>query len=133
VVGIADLKVLLKKMEPKVIKGEFVFCTVPEDYFSTLKITPLLIFREDEGITVILEREIAEKNSLPYSGIWGLITLTVHSDLAAVGFLATITNKLAEFGISVNVVSAYYHDHLFVPIEKADKTMQVLKELSKSK
>jgi hypothetical protein len=37
-----------------------------------------------------------------------------------------------QAGISVNVVSAYYHDHLFVPIEKTDIVMQLLLALSKS-
>lgn len=128
-VGVTDLRVLLKSMEPKLVEGEFVFCTLSEE-FSRLKITPLLVFREEEGITLILKREAAEANSLPYSYVWGMITLTVHSDLAAVGFLAAITNKLAGAGISVNVVSAYYHDHLFIPIDKIDKAMELLRELS---
>jgi hypothetical protein len=129
--GISDLKVLLRSMKPKLIDDEFVFCTMHEKRFSELKIKPLLVFKEKEGTTLVLEKEIADANSLPYSGSWALITLTVHSDLQAVGFLAKITEKLAENGISVNVVSAYYHDHLFVPFGKAEKTIQILEELSK--
>lgn len=55
----------------------------------------------------------------------------VFSILEAVGFLATITNKLAENNISVNAVSAYYHDHLFVTTDKAEQAMHVLMEMSK--
>jgi hypothetical protein len=51
----------------------------------------------------------------------------VHSALTAVGFLAAITTRLAEAGISVNAVSAYYHDHLFVPWERREEAMEVLK------
>jgi len=126
--GIRDLKELLKSMQPKLIEKEFVFCTVSEDFFSRMKILPLLVFREDEGITLILERKIADENSLSYSCTWALVTLGVHSDLAAVGFLAAVTSKLASAGISTNVVSAYYHDHLFVPFEKAGKAMKLLME-----
>ena len=61
-----------------------------------------------------------------------MITLTIHSDLSAVGFLARITDKLAKAGISVNVCSGYYHDHLFVPIEKANNAIDILKRLSAS-
>ena len=121
---------LLKSMKPELVKEKFVFCTVSEQSFSKLNVKPLLIFKEEEGITIVLKKESADANSLPYSSVWALITLTVSSDLTAVGFLAAITNSLAESGISVNVVSAYYHDHLFVPIEKAEKAMQVLKVLS---
>jgi hypothetical protein len=62
---------------------------------------------------------------------WAMITLTVHSDLAAIGFLAAITRKLADGGISVNPVSAFYHDHLFVPWEKRDATMAILESFGK--
>ena len=64
------------------------------------------------------------------NGVWALITLTIHSDLNAVGFLAAITKKLAESNISVNAVSAYYHDHLFVPFEKSKQTMKLLQKIS---
>ncbi|MFX0182406.1 MAG: ACT domain-containing protein [Candidatus Hodarchaeota archaeon] len=131
--GISDLKTLLGSMKPKVIEGEYVFCTISPLQYSELRIKPLCIFHEEEGVTIIVKRNLAERNSLLYSNVWALITLTVHSDLAAIGFLATITSKLAKAGISVNVVSAYYHDHLFVPIEKTDLTMQLLFELSKSR
>jgi hypothetical protein len=61
-----------------------------------------------------------------------LITLNVHSDLSAIGFLARITGALAESGISVNAVSAYYHDHLFVPINAAKRAIIILNGLSKA-
>ncbi len=130
--GIKDLDELLKKMKPVLADKEFVFCTISEARFNRLKLKPLLIFNEKEGRTLIIEKTAADANSLPYSGTWALITLTVYSDLSAVGFLAKITHELAEAGISVNAVSAYYHDHIFVPIETADKAMKILKNLSKS-
>ncbi len=115
-------------MKPEVVKGEFVFCTIIEEQFSKLKIVPLLIFHEKEGVTLILERKSADKMKISYQNSCALITLTVHSDLAAVGFLAAITKTLAEKNISVNAVSAYYHDHLFVPYEKKEQAMKALKE-----
>ena len=57
-----------------------------------------------------------------------VITLTVHSDLHAVGLLAAIATRLAAHGISLNVVSAYFHDHLFVPVERAQEALEVLRE-----
>lgn len=117
-------------MKPELVRGGYVFCSVTKERFDK-RLEPILIFKEDEGTTFILKREVAAAHSIPYSGVWAWITLTVHSDLAAVGFLAAITKELAEAGISMNAVSAYHHDHLFVPIDKAKKAMQILKELSK--
>jgi hypothetical protein len=59
-----------------------------------------------------------------------LITLTVHSSLSAVGLLATIAQALAAQNISVNVVSAYFHDHLFVPQAQAEAAIACLQQLA---
>ncbi len=127
---IKDLGKLLQGMKPALAKGEYVFCTVSESALRGLGNAPMLIFREKEGITVVLEKKIATKNALSYSGTWAMITLTVHSDLAAVGLLATVTGELAKEGISVNAVSAYCHDHLFVPRAAAEKAVGLLRLLS---
>lgn len=130
--GIKDLDVLLKSMQPSLHEGEFVFCTLPENMHSLSDISPIMSFREKESVTAILGKSIAKENSLQFEAVWKLITLNVHSDLAAVGFLAKITGELAKEGISVNAVSAYYHDHLFVPVHDAGKAMEILQGLSKS-
>ena len=127
--GESDLESLLKHMEPKHVPGEYVFCIIDESEDDLIG-TPLFVFREEEGATVVLLRDIAELNQIKFEKIWGLITLSVHSDLSAVGFLAEITHHLAQAGVSVNVVSAYYHDHLFVPFSKVEKAMEVLTSLS---
>ena len=85
-------------------------------------IRPLLTFREQEGITLVMRREEAERAGMRYQFASRLITLTVHSALDAVGFLAAVTARLAEAGISVNAVSAFHHDHLFVPERRAESS-----------
>ncbi len=129
--GIKDLSSLLKSMSPRLDDKIYVFCSITEEKFSKIKVDPILIFKEKEGITIILEKEAADKNNLSYSDKWSLITLNVHSDLTAIGFIALITKKLAKKKISVNVISAYYHDHLFVPYDEAKEALQSLLELSK--
>lgn len=94
---------------------------VPSEQVKTLNIAPVYQFRELEGMTLILTRQETERVSIDYKLVFKMITLRVYSSLEAVGFLATITNKLTENGISVNVVSAYYHDYLFVPQRKRIK------------
>ena len=58
-----------------------------------------------------------------------MITLSVHSSLEAVGFLAAITARLANAGISVNAVSAFHHDHLFVPEHRASEALRLLQDM----
>jgi len=128
--GECDLGALLKNMEPELRPGIFVFCTIPTDKPIPATLNPLLTYREQEGVTLVILREEAEAAGLLYAFASRLITLTIHSALDAVGFLAAITSRLAEAGISVNAVSAFHHDHLFVPVDRADEAMAVLREMS---
>ena len=130
--GYRELSYLLKNMEPVHVQGSYIFATVSEETLETLGSTPLLVFREAEAITVVLRKEIAEANSISFESIWSLISLTVHSDLEAVGLLAKITSVLAEAGIGTNAVSAFYHDHLFVPEHRVSDTLSLLRNLSNS-
>ena len=125
--GERELNVLLQSMKPELQSGVFVFCTLPEEQKIPVNINPVFMFREQEGKTFVFLREEAEQAGISYQYPSRQITLTVHSSLEAVGFLATITTHLAQAGISVNPVSAFYHDHLFVPEDRADEAMQVLR------
>jgi hypothetical protein len=127
--GESNLESLLRNMKPMVVQGEYVFCSIQESQLEDLE-NLLMVFRESEGPTVIVTKVVAEKNELDFSSSWGLVSLSIHSDLEAVGFLAAITSHLAEVGISVNAVSAFYHDHLFVPYERVDEAMSRLLDLS---
>lgn len=125
-----DLPALLKRMKPELRPGIFVFCTIAPNERIPAALNPLLTFREQEGTTLVILREEAEAAGLSYAFTSRLITLTVHSALDAVGFLAAITARLAEAGISVNAVSAFHHDHLFVPVDRADDAMATVQTLS---
>ena len=129
--GEGNLKTLLQNMRPEMQEGIFVFCSVPEDQEIPATLKPVQIFREREGTTLIVRREEAEAAGLSHQFASRMITLTVHSSLEAVGFLAAITGRLAEAGISVNAVSAFYHDHLFVPEHRADEALHLLQDMSK--
>lgn len=129
--GAKDLSFLLRNMSPKLMKNEYAFCTVPPDRSEPIEAEPLMAFEEEEGLAVILDRQDADRNDLHYDQTWAMITLDVHSNLEAVGFLATVTARLAKNGISTNVVSAFFHDHLFVRSNRSGKAMQVLKELAR--
>jgi len=97
--GERDLQTLLKGMKPDMQDGIFVFCAVPDGADIPATIKPLLLFREREATTIVIRREEAETLGLPHQFTSRLITLTVHSSLEAVGFLAAVTARLAEAGI----------------------------------
>ena len=129
--GETNLQSLISKMVPQLQQGEYVFCTVKD--VADIDINKIMgFFKEAEGFTIILPRESADQLGLAYSYIAAWITLMVHSSLEAVGLTAAFSNALAENGISCNVVAAYYHDHIFVHTNDAEKAMSVLNKLSKS-
>lgn len=118
-------------MHPELNTGQYVFCTLSSnDGLDTLN--PLGMFREREGVTVVLPKEQADELSLPYSLVSAWITLTVHSSLEAVGLTAAVSQSLAQAGISCNIIAAYYHDHLFVPVHEAERALMILKNISKT-
>jgi hypothetical protein len=125
----SNLATLLKALKPKLNVGEFVFCIVKDLSLVDIKDT-VLIFKEDEAITVIVKKEIADRLKLDYSFIASWITLTVYSSLEAVGLTAAFSKALSDEGISCNVVAAYYHDHIFVDRKDAEKAMAILNKLS---
>jgi len=129
--GVIELKTLLKDMHPDLSDIEYVFCTVESISFGAIsELEPVCTFKEDEGITLVLEKNRAIAADLKFSEVFKQITLQVHSSLEAVGLTATVSTTLAEKGISTNVIAAYYHDHIFVPSNKAEKAMIALKSLS---
>lgn len=121
-----DLTRLLADIRPVLDPETYVFCLVPPGAGVPPHLNPVQIFREREGTTLILPLAEAKATAFDHQFPCRMITLDVHSALDAVGFLAAITNLLAAAGISVNAVSAYHHDHLFVPVERADEAMRLL-------
>ncbi|WP_434951501.1 ACT domain-containing protein [Shewanella sp. HL-SH4] len=128
--GIINLSTLLATMEPAIMPGDWVFCTVKGTLVDYVHLNPLATFVEDEGLTLLLSQTQADQNNIAYSGTFKQITLTVHSSLEAVGLTAAIATQLTEHNISANVVAAYYHDHIFIPIDKAQLALTAINALS---
>jgi hypothetical protein len=127
--GEKNLEKLLKTMKPEHNIGEYVFCVVT-DFTKINGKDIILIFKEKEGNTIVIKKELADSLQLDYSFIASWITLTVHSSLEAVGLTAAFSNALSIEGISCNVVAAYYHDHIFVNLKDTDKAMEILNRFS---
>lgn len=75
--GITDLQRLLQSMSPQLVEGDYVFCTVDGPLTDYLHLDPIATFREQEGLTLVLEAQQAEKAGLNTESRFCLITLTV--------------------------------------------------------
>jgi hypothetical protein len=126
----SDLNTLLLTMAPDLSPNVFVFASIASRSLPH-EIEPICSFQEAEGLSIIVEREQAERARLPWILEVRMITLTVHSDLEAVGFIARISAVLAEANIPCNAVSACFHDYIFVPCELAPTALDILITLAK--
>lgn len=132
--GETDLSTLISQMEPVLDPISYVFCSFASKSLAELAaFSPAGLFVEAEGVTAILPVEQARSIGLADAEWYGRITLNVHSSLDAVGLTAAVAAALAAEGIPANVVAAYFHDHVFVPQELAEKAISVLKNLSSSR
>lgn len=133
--GELSLSALLRSLKPNLRPDIYVLATLPSTTLATLPApllaSALLTFAEAEGLTLILPEQVASANNVAYTYPCRQITLDIHSSLEAVGFMAAISTRLAKEGFSANPVSAYYHDHLFVKAEEADRVLEVLKDIAK--
>ena len=126
-----ELQALVRALEPVLHPGVYAYSVAPLDVdLGALDAVALL--REAEGWTVVAEESQIQRAGLPvlFRAAW--ITLTVRSDLHAIGLTALFSTALADARISCNVIAGANHDHLFVPIELADQALAILRALQRS-
>lgn len=129
--GETDLARLIANLEPRLLEGELVFCTLPEAaYGDRFELAPVASVAEAEGLTLVVERERAEAAGLAYEGVFRMITLQVHSSLEAVGLTAAVAGWLADLEIGANVIAGYHHDHVLVPVDRAGEAVRALEALA---
>jgi hypothetical protein len=128
--GETNLKTLLSNLSPILLQETFVFCTFPEGSYGDFAQTcPKAFVMEKEGVTLVVEKAVADSQGFNYSGEFSCISLEVHSSLEAIGLTAVISGMLAAHEISVNMMAGYHHDHLFVPVANASAAMALLHNL----
>lgn len=127
--AVTALGTLLATLSPRLIEGEWVYVSLPRD-LPPADLAPLGFFCEDEGVTAICRVETARLHAFPFTVTFRQITLDVHSSLEAVGLIAAVSAALARERIPCNVVSAFFHDHLFVPAADAMRALETLRRLS---
>ncbi len=131
VAGGRELELLLKTMSPALNPGEYVFLSFPDNRYGELaELEPVASFMEQEGMTLVVPKKMADRHQHSYSGTFRCITLQVHSSLEAVGLTATFATQLGKYDISANVIAGFYHDHIFVGADDAEKALEALQLLS---
>jgi hypothetical protein len=130
--GIIDINILLKTMKPYLDNTLYVFVTVKTHTLTQdiVNLNPIATFREEEGMTLVITKDQADKYNYSYDVELQKITLAVHSSLEAVGLTATISSALTKENISANVIAGFYHDHIFVPTSKAALALKCLDKLA---
>jgi uncharacterized protein len=118
----------MKPLDPVLNPGAHVFVSLPPG----VTIEPASVIasiQEPEGLTVVMREADAQERGLRalYRCAW--ITLSLNSDLEAVGLTAMFATALANIGISCNVIAGAYHDHIFVPVDQAEQALSELRRL----
>ena len=128
--GDEDLSNLLNNLQPNLLNEDYVFITLEDysfDFFNLLD--PIATFKEKEGLTLVITEERAKQENFEYNSVFKCISLGAHSSLTSVGLIATISKLLSKKGISCNVFSGYFHDHLFVQKLLSKKALELLKSI----
>jgi hypothetical protein len=127
--GLSDLRVLLAALDPEIDPVPKRFLHVSHEKARERMADALMMFREAEGSTLIVdvEGDDAQGDRL----LWARITLRVQSSLTAVGMMAAVSAALAKRGIPCNPVSAFLHDHIFVPWDRRDDALDALSHLTR--
>jgi uncharacterized protein len=121
--GETDLRALLRTKEPALHPEP---CGFPV-WDGPLPFQPLAAVAGTEGRIVAAPLALAGRGE-PWAGV----SLTVHSDLAAVGLTAAFTTALAGEGIICNVLAGVHHDHLFVQWDRRFDAVAALEALSRA-
>ena len=123
----SDLTVLLRTMEPVLFPEPYGYAV----WDGPLPFAAYATVAEEEGLTVVAPLAAMQAAGVA-SDPWARISLTVHSDLAAVGLTAAFAGALGRVGISCNVIAGVHHDHLFVQWDRRKAAMAALRELSRA-
>lgn len=108
---------------PELHAGSYVFVCVSEPPPGAV---PVAFIQEQEGLTLVLPREQADRMGLHYDYVAAWITLRAETTLDQVGVTADFATRLAADGISCNVIAGVHHDHLFVPRDDAARAVALL-------
>ncbi len=130
--AISDLRALLAGLQPELHGQPYGYACLDPALPLPDGVVPFAMVAEAEGLTVVAPEAQLVAAGVDFLGGWARISLTVVSDLAAVGLTAAIAGALTEVGISANVIAGYHHDHFLVQAARADEAMAAMRRLAGS-
>src|SRR6201996_2070048 len=110
-------------LRPRLYPDPYVFVQVEE---MPADVGPFAVIGEDEGTTLVLTQAQADRLGLAYGYVAARITLTIGSDLAAIGLTAEGSRVLAAAGVSCDVTAGAVHDPLFVDAARGPEALRLL-------
>ncbi|MDJ0992388.1 MAG: ACT domain-containing protein [Dinoroseobacter sp.] len=123
---VRDTLAMIRGMAPERQPGVWHFVTVSSEQAARLAPKALSAIREPEGQSLVLSEDIAKAEGLLTDLPMAHILLRVNSALDGVGLTAAVASALAEVSIPANVVAGAQHDHVFVPVEMAERAVAQL-------
>jgi len=87
----------------------------------------LAMIDEGDVVSYVVRTDTPAGADAVFPSAW--LTLTVHSSLEAVGLTAAFATALAARSIPANVLAGLRHDHLLVPVDRADDAIAALRAL----
>jgi uncharacterized protein len=137
-----EITELLRKTRVEVAPDIFIIVSLRnEDWQKLLEnpelsprmTAPFMIFKDKWEVTLLLDEidfeamRVGLRDAKVAKG-FRLLSFDIEMDFSVVGFLAFITNKLAEAEISIVALSAFSRDHLLIKQDDLAKTLKVLGE-----
>lgn len=131
---------LLRETRIEVAPGTLALMAVSHQDWTSLLQEPelsprpdsvFLVLRDTHEITLLIEENGYQRlhKVVPKARVetgLRLVTLDIALDWSVVGYLALVTQILADEGISVGAVSAFSRDHLLIKQEDLGKALLVL-------
>jgi hypothetical protein len=115
------------KLNPELMPKPYAFVRLPDGEKTPDK--AIATFREKEGLSVILEKDLAIQLgwSIDFEAAW--LVLNAETSLTDKGITAAFSKILTDNDISCNVFAPIHHDHIFVPWTDGEKALALLNEM----
>jgi len=123
--GETDLDAMLSTLGVSRRPGVFAYIAVEVPTPGLIAAAHAMV-KEGRLTTIVLPVAAAERAGQSTDVQFAWLTLTVQSSLDAVGLTAAVSARLAAIGVPCNVIAGYHHDHLLVPVDRADDAISVL-------